>query len=98
MCSIFFRPYRINRIRLEFKERRIYISNGIFNVLIESDWNLKRKQRMMHRQRQIVLIESDWNLKSVSAIAVSETASVLIESDWNLKHILYQVDGDDNTY
>ena len=22
---------------------------------------------------------------------------VLIESDWNLKHILYQVDGDDNT-
>ena len=53
---------------------------------------------MMHRQRQIVLIESDWNLKSVSAIAVSETASVLIESDWNLKHILYQVDGDDNTY
>ena len=31
----------INRIRLEFKEYSLAMSSSVFEVLIESDWNLK---------------------------------------------------------
>ena len=33
--------FGINRIRLEFKEYSLAMSSSVFEVLIESDWNLK---------------------------------------------------------
>ena len=32
-------------------------------VLIESDWNLKKVEKLRRWQQEPVLIESDWNLK-----------------------------------
>ena len=55
---------RINRIRLEFKERKADRRlAGRSNVLIESDWNLKEDTELWITEPITVLIESDWNLK-----------------------------------
>ena len=37
------------------------------NVLIESDWNLKRKVAQTMEEVASVLIESDWNLKDTTS-------------------------------
>ena len=57
---------RINRIRLEFKADSS--GNRLLgtSVLIESDWNLKKKSTPLMYDGNTVLIESDWNLKSRS--------------------------------
>ena len=58
------RQMRINRIRLEFKDRQS--GEGICRVvcvLIESDWNLKLFPIARPQSFRVVLIESDWNLK-----------------------------------
>ena len=54
---------RINRIRLEFKADSS--GNRLLgtSVLIESDWNLKKKSTPLMYDGNTVLIESDWNLK-----------------------------------
>ncbi len=56
---------RINRIRLEFKVFCFTSINLSFNVLIESDWNLKSLRRASFLFFFGVLIESDWNLKTI---------------------------------
>ena len=53
----------INRIRLEFKDDRTGCIGISENVLIESDWNLKKRVRSADSTSLTVLIESDWNLK-----------------------------------
>ena len=60
------RAQSINRIRLEFKgnSRNLEIYKG-FQVLIESDWNLKVIETEEPPVVVAVLIESDWNLKCV---------------------------------
>ena len=55
-------------------------------VLIESDWNLKRRPVGGHDNAEKVLIESDWNLKFLNVYVVVVHSIVLIESDWNLKY------------
>ena len=54
---------RINRIRLEFKDRHGNAAKGHRQVLIESDWNLKLCTLPVQSDGSCVLIESDWNLK-----------------------------------
>ena len=39
----------INRIRLEFKVQRIFTGAKFFPVLIESDWNLKKRNRCFEK-------------------------------------------------
>ena len=53
----------INRIRLEFKECTLPVSDKALSVLIESDWNLKVVEPPPTFVGIMVLIESDWNLK-----------------------------------
>ena len=55
--------FRINRIRLEFKDSYNIAHVSPLLVLIESDWNLKYKRRKSRGTSRRVLIESDWNLK-----------------------------------
>ena len=54
---------RINRIRLEFKEKLDSTNFKLITVLIESDWNLKVALYVFKTLPACVLIESDWNLK-----------------------------------
>ena len=61
---------------------------GAYDVLIESDWNLKDIDLHGGNFVFFVLIESDWNLKKDMNIESVEDAAVLIESDWNLKRSL----------
>ena len=57
--------FRINRIRLEFKDF-LHRQELLFHVvLIESDWNLKQAAQAIPVTAVAVLIESDWNLKCV---------------------------------
>ena len=58
---------------------------GAYDVLIESDWNLKTISIVSGMYWLPVLIESDWNLKLSQLIPTSIAYTVLIESDWNLK-------------
>ena len=80
----------INRIRLEFKGRPgRQAMNCRIQVLIESDWNLKKVSLICLLAKSLVLIESDWNLKSLQKVHTGERYTVLIESDWNLKLALF---------
>ena len=84
----FFEIPSINRIRLEFKD--IYFhgrSQTGWQVLIESDWNLKIFEDIGIATSLKVLIESDWNLKYVWTVEIDLHSCVLIESDWNLKFV-----------
>ena len=85
MCGKTIGSFRINRIRLEFKDARAILDAMTAQVLIESDWNLKMDQQWNKKKLQAVLIESDWNLKQVMAWIKHFRDGVLIESDWNLK-------------
>ena len=76
---------RINRIRLEFKEKQKDWIRELNKVLIESDWNLKLERRSTSTTMMPVLIESDWNLKYYFTFHSFTVKFVLIESDWNLK-------------
>ena len=62
--------WRINRIRLEFKDQgeKPLLSDGW--GLIESDWNLKGNTTRTRLTRKTGLIESDWNLKEITGTAL----------------------------
>ncbi len=48
---------------MEFKVIYPRIIQGLYHVLIESDWNLKSVASIPQMRHDSVLIESDWNLK-----------------------------------
>ena len=77
--------FRINRIRLEFKERiwsaRITAVISINRIRLE----FKVRNALHFSWSLPVLIESDWNLKGYNSIILFSMILVLIESDWNLK-------------
>ena len=78
--------YRINRIRLEFKED-LEMGKDIKVLRI----NRIRLEFKAGRRKcdpdglAPVLIESDWNLKLSPTARYQRLKIVLIESDWNLK-------------
>ena len=54
-------------------------------VLIESDWNLKQKEKTLERRVKDRINRIRLEFKEGSAMEQEKATIVLIESDWNLK-------------
>ena len=73
---------------MEFKEDITYSILGGWQVLIESDWNLKFAYRIGIFPPNLVLIESDWNLKKCWGYGQNKRANRINRIRLEFKEIL----------
>ena len=75
----------INRIRLEFKGKRLLPVWNVLLVLIESDWNLKVRLDSGRAGKRNGINRIRLEFKASREYHKHFSILVLIESDWNLK-------------
>ena len=75
----------INRNIVECKATRKKKAWPSKTVLIETLWNVKRRNWITWTATWLVLIETLWNVKKIDTKNVKSAVNVLIETLWNVK-------------
>ena len=73
---------------MEFKVSRSGAGIGFPSIiLIETQWNLKMRDKTDEEILAEILIETQWNLKIIACSSLLLRTAILIETQWNLKFL-----------